>query len=100
MAISQSASFENLGMVLFISLTIDFSSFASFSLSLLIGGSFGAEREGETMVLFLDWDDDSDDEGDGDRDGVLTLDVALVFRLGYLDSSFGFLARPCIGRFQ
>ncbi len=50
------------------------------------------------MVLFVDWDGDSDGVGDGDRDGVLTLDFALVFRLGYLDSTF--FDRPCIGRFQ
>ena len=64
----------------------------------LIGGCCGPERDGETMVLFDDWDGESDGVGDGDRDGVLALNGALVFRLGYLDGSL--LGRPCVGRFQ
>jgi hypothetical protein len=104
MAISQSVSFENLGKVFFISLTIDFSSFASFSYSLLIWGWFRVERERDTMVLAVDmrdgvWDSVCDGVGDGDRDGVLALAaLVLALMLGYLVGSFRL--RPCAGRFQ
>jgi hypothetical protein len=102
-AIYQSTSFENFGKVLFISLTIDFSSVASFSSSLLIGGIIGTERDGETIVMFDDWDGDCDAVGDGDRDGEVVLAFVLAclvfdFMVGYFDGSFFCL--PCVGLFQ
>ena len=83
-AISQSASFENVGNVLFISLTIDFSSFVSFSSSLLFVGCCPM-REGEITVRVDDWDG----VGDGDREGMLAVaPFCLDFKLGYLDDNF------------
>jgi hypothetical protein len=73
----------------------------SFSSSLLIVGICGAERDGETIVTFDDWDGDCDAVGDGDRDGggltlaCLTLGLSL---LGYFNDSF--LCLPCGGLFQ
>ncbi len=114
MEISQSASLENWGSLLFIILTIDFSSLSSSSSSLLLCATVCAERNGETIVLADDTcDGDCDGVGDGDLDGrfilvsegdgdldldevafVLILDLMLV----YLDGSFRCL--DCVGRFQ
>ncbi len=100
MEISQSASLENWGSLLFIILTIDFSSLSSSSSSLLLCATVCAERNGETIVLADDTCDgvgdvDLDERfilipvGDGDLDlvevaFVLILDLMLV----YLDGSF------------
>jgi hypothetical protein len=66
---------------------------------LLTVGICGAERDGETIVIFDDWDDDCDAVGDGDRDGgsaFAFLTFGLMLR--YLDGSL--LCLPCIGLFQ
>ena len=84
--------------MLFISLTIDFSSLTSFSSSLLIVGIFGTERDGETIVFFDDCDGDCDAVGDGERDGGALAFLAFCLMVGYLDGSL--LCLPCVGLFQ
>ena len=79
--------------------SIDFSSFSSFSSSLLIGGIFGAERDGETIVTFDDWDGDCDAVGDGDRDGGLTV-ACLAFCVLVVNFGVSFLCLPFVGMFQ
>ena len=104
MEISQSASFENCGNLLFISLEIDFSSFSSASSSLLLYDTAGAERDGEMTVLVDDDDEKAidgvvDGVGDGGRNELLAFAI-LTFDLtfGYLVGSFR--SRPNVGRFQ
>ncbi len=107
--ISQSASLENCGSLLFINLTIDLSSFSSSSSSLLLGAkTAGAyitdgtcdpagtcpRRDGETTVRV-----EVCDVGDGDLDALLALDcLALALMPGYFDVCLRGL--PCVGRFQ
>jgi hypothetical protein len=93
MDISQSASLENWGSLLFIIFAIDFSSLSSFSSSLLLCATVCAERKltddgvGDGDLLG-DGDLDLDGfmncvlGGDGDRDEVvvaLTFDLRLTF---------------------
>ncbi len=101
--------------MLFISLTIAFSSLESLSSSTFIGGvgcpfvgdSFG-RRKASGSVREITWDDTWDRVGDGDLDGVRDLVLVpvavsdlfdfLVLRLGYLVGSLrGF---PPVVRFQ
>ncbi len=95
--------------MLFISLTIDFSSFASFSSSLLRGYCACPVRNGETTVRV----EFCDDVGDADLGGGLAVgaaavafDAAVVDRLDVFDFRLGYFveclirALPRVGRFQ
>ncbi len=103
--------------MLFIILTIDFSSLSSFSSSWHLYATVCAERCGETIVLADELvegvgDDDLGgllifaDGGDGDRDEALALTAfafGLAFdlrlKLAYLDVSVRWRPMP-VGRFQ